>query len=78
MTRANTEAAITAAMIKTVYGAEMERTAGYRERDILRHVNRITTETDRGALVINLYTVPDETGHRDGAQYHTGRHTWTG
>lgn len=58
---------------------EMRAAAGWRENDILNRVEDFDAErAENGQFVITLYTGPDDDGHRDSAQYHTGRHTWTG
>lgn len=59
------------------YGAEMDRAAGWRERNIMSRATCARLDTYDGAPLITIYTAPDETGRRDSAQYSAARHTWT-
>ena len=61
------------------FGQEMRAAAGWRENDILNRAEDFDAErAPNGNFIITLYTGPDDDGHRDSAEYHTGRHTWTG
>lgn len=55
----------------------MLRAAGWRERDIMSRADTIRTTYDGPAAVWTIYTKPDDDGHRDSAQWHTGRLAWT-
>lgn len=61
------------------FGQEMRASAGWRENDVLNRLEDFDAErAPNGNFIITLYTGPDDDGHRDSAEYHTGRHTWTG
>lgn len=61
-----------------LWGEEMRKNAGWRENDIMNRAEDFSPEKDgSGNFIITLYTGPDDDGHRDSAQYHTGRHCWT-
>ena len=62
-----------------LWGEEMRKSAGWRENDVLNRAEDFDAErAPYGNFIITLYTGPDDDGHRDSAEYHTGRHTWTG
>lgn len=78
MRKETTRDRMTIIKILFLYGDEMRAAAGWRENDIMSRADEIEISKENGFFVFDLYAPADADGHRDGAQYHTGRHTWTG